>query len=175
MANVINSLKLGSGTYVFTTPYATCSTAASKQAKVATTTPGSNFSLETGARVIVKFTVTNAAGAPTLNVNSTGAKSIYYRGSAISASYLAANRTYEFVYNGTQWDLIGDIDTDTNTTTTTGTSSKTATKMYIIGATSQSTSATTYSNGNCYIGTDNCLYSGGKKVATTADLEWGTF
>lgn len=112
MANAISSLKFGSGTYVFTTPYATCSTAASKQAKVATTTPGSNFSLETGARVIVKFTVTNTASSPTLNVNSTGAKSIYYRGSVISASYLAANRTYEFVYNGTQWDFIGDINTD---------------------------------------------------------------
>jgi hypothetical protein len=26
---------------------------------------------------------------------------------------LAANRTYEFVYNGTQWELIGDLDTNT--------------------------------------------------------------
>ena len=97
MANVINSLKLGSGTYVFTTPYATCDTAAATAAKVAATTPGSNFSLETGARITVKFTVTNTAANPTLNVNSTGAKAIYYRGSAISAGYLAANRTYEFV------------------------------------------------------------------------------
>lgn len=117
MANVINSLKLGDGTYVFTTPYATCDTVAAEAAKVATTTPGSNFSLETGARITVKFTVTNTAANPTLNVNSTGAKAIYYRGSAISAGYLAANRTYEFVYNGTQYDFIGDIDTDTNTNT----------------------------------------------------------
>ena len=113
MANVINSLKLGSGTYVFTTPYATCGTAAAEAAKVAATTPGSNFSLETGARITVKFTVTNTASSPTLNVNSTGAKPIYYRGQPISASYLMANRTYEFIYNGTQYELVGDLDSNT--------------------------------------------------------------
>ena len=113
MANVINSLKLGSGTYVFTTPYATCGTAAATAAKVAATTPGSNFSLETGARITVKFTVTNTAANPTLNVNSTGAKAIYYRGQPISASYLMANRTYEFIYNGTQYELVGDLDSNT--------------------------------------------------------------
>lgn len=46
-------------------------------------------------------------------------------------------------------------------------SNKTGTKMFIIGVASQSTSGeTTYSNSNCYIGTDNCLYSGGEKVST---------
>lgn len=72
----------------------------------------------TGAWVAVKFTVTNTASSPTLNVNSTGAKSIMYRGSAISAGYLAANRVYLFVYDGTDWELVGDINTDTNTTYT---------------------------------------------------------
>ena len=81
MANVINSLKLGSGTYIFTTPYATCDTA-----KVATITPGSNFSLETGARITVKFTYPNTATDPTLNVNETGAKAIYFRGAAIATN-----------------------------------------------------------------------------------------
>ena len=170
MANAINSLKLGSGTYVFTTPYATCGTAAAEAAKVAATTPGSNFSLETGARVIVKFTVTNTAANPTLNVNSTGAKAIYYRGSAISAGYLAANRTYEFVYNGTQYDFIGDIDTDTDTDTTTTTgATDTSSKIFLIGATSQSIAPTTYSHDTAYVGTDGCLYSNSKKVATLGD------
>ena len=170
MANVINSLKLGSGTYVFTTPYATCGTAAAEAAKVAATTPGSNFSLETGARITVKFTVTNTAANPTLNVNSTGAKAIYYRGSAISAGYLAANRTYEFVYNGTQYEFIGDIDTNTNTDTTTTTgATDTSSKIFLIGATSQSTAPTTYSHDTAYVGTDGCLYSNSKKVATVGD------
>lgn len=92
------------------THYGTCSTAA---ATVAKTVSLNNFTLVKGARVAVKFTVTNTASSPTLNVNSTGAKPIYYRGSAISAGYLAANRTYEFVYDGTQYDLIGDLDTNT--------------------------------------------------------------
>ena len=244
MANVINSLKLGDGTYVFTTPYATCDTAAATVAKVATTNPGSNFSLETGARITVKFTVTNTAANPTLNVNSTGAKAIYYRGSAISAGYLAKDRTYEFVYNGTQYEFIGDIDTDTNTntshshnagvglvgsgsastsggtytykaklkdetknandslarpsananrlypvevdksgylavtvpwsdtntdTTTTTGATDTSSKIFLVGATSQSSAPTTYSHDTAYVGTDGCLYSNSKKVATLGD------
>ena len=92
------------------THYGTCSTAAGTAAKTVSLT---GFTLATGARVCVKFTVTNTASSPTLNVNSTGAKSIMYRGSAISAGYLAANRVYEFVYDGTDWELIGDIDTNT--------------------------------------------------------------
>lgn len=95
--------------------YGTCSTAAATVAKVVAAT---DFVLETGAKVIVKFTVTNTAASPTLNVNSTGAKPIYYRGSAISASYLAANRTYTFVYNGTQYELVGDINTNSSVTAT---------------------------------------------------------
>ncbi len=90
--------------------YGTCSTAAGTRAKTVAC-PG--FSLESGAAIIVKFTYTNTAANPTLNVNGTGAKSIYYRGAAISAGYLAANRTYQFVYNGTQYELVGDIDTNT--------------------------------------------------------------
>ena len=67
----------------------------------------------TGARIIVKFTVTNTAANPTLNVNSSGAKAIQYRGAAISAGQLAANRVREFVYDGTAYQLIGDLDTNT--------------------------------------------------------------
>lgn len=100
--------------------YGTCSTAAATAAKTVACT---GFALVTGAEIVVKFTVTNTAANPTLNVNSTGAKAIYYRGSAISAGYLAANRTYSFRYNGTQWELVGDINTDSNTTYSQATSS----------------------------------------------------
>lgn len=99
--------------------YGTCSTAAATAAKTVALT---GFKLVTGARITVKFTVTNTAANPTLNVNSTGAKAIQYRGTAITASYLAANRTYEFVYNGTAYELVGDVDT--NTTYTNATTSK---------------------------------------------------
>ena len=100
------------------THYADCSTAAGTAAK---TVSLAGFSLAAGARITVKFTVTNTAASPTLNVSSTGAKPIVYRGSAIPTGYLAANRVYEFVYDGTNWNLIGDINTDTNTTYVAGT------------------------------------------------------
>lgn len=90
--------------------YATCSTAAATAAK---TVALAGFALATGARVLVKFTVTNNAANPTLDVNGTGAKPIQYRGAAIAAGTLAANRTYGFVYTGAQYELVGDVDTNT--------------------------------------------------------------
>ena len=90
--------------------YGACSTAAATAEKAVALT---GFVLATGAVIRVKFTVTNTAANPTLNVNATGAKPVYYRGAAITAGTLAANRTYEFVYNGTQYELVGDVDTNT--------------------------------------------------------------
>lgn len=95
------------------THYGTCSTTAATAAKTVTL---NGFNLATGAKVAVKFTVTNTAANPTLNVNGTGAKSIKYRGAAISTDALAANRIYEFIYDGTDYVFVGDINTDTNTT-----------------------------------------------------------
>ena len=154
-------------THVFTLPYGVCSTAAATAEKTVAVQDG-KFSLETGARVAIKFTVTNTATNPTLNVSGTGAKNIMYRGSAISAGYLAANRVYDFIYDGTDWELIGDINT--NTTNSTGTTNKTGTKLYLAGATTQASSPTTYSNSGVYIGADNCLYSNGEKVATSTEI-----
>ena len=91
--------------------YGSCSTAAATVEKIVSLT---GFTLATGAEVTVRFTVTNTAASPTLNVNNTGAKPIVYRNAAISAGYLAANRIYKFVYDGSQYELIGDINTDTN-------------------------------------------------------------
>ena len=106
MANyATSSLKL-SDTYVNTLPYQLCETAAGTASKAVS---AGDFALETGAAVIVKFKNTNSAANPTLNVSNTGAKAIYYKGAAITANYLKANYTYTFVYNGAQWDLIGEI------------------------------------------------------------------
>lgn len=99
------------------THFATCATAAATQAKTVSVT---GFNLVTGARVTIKFTVTNTAANPTLNVNGTGAKAIKYRGAAINTGYLAANRVYEFVYDGTDYLFMGDINTDSNTTYSAG-------------------------------------------------------
>ena len=91
------------------THYGTCSTAAATAAKVVTK---SGFSLETGARIAVKFTYTNTASSPTLNVNSTGAKAIVYRGTSAvsdSSSYYRwqAGDIVEFIYDGTNWVIVG--------------------------------------------------------------------
>lgn len=93
--------------------YATCSTAAGTAAKVVSL---AGFTLVTGAKVTVRFTVTNTAANPTLNVGGTGAKAIQYRNAAITAGALAANRTYEFVYDGSSWELVGDLDSNTTYT-----------------------------------------------------------
>lgn len=90
--------------------YGTCSTEAATAAKIVACT---GFALATGSRITVRFTVTNTAANPTLNVNGTGEKAIRYRNAAVSASYLAANRTYDFVYDGTYYQLVGDVDTNT--------------------------------------------------------------
>ena len=120
------------------THFGTCSTAAGTAAKVVSCT---GFTLATGAVITVKFSATNTAANPTLNVNSTGAKYIRYRGSAISAGYLAANRVYTFVYDGTDYELVGDINTDTNTTYNTGTATTAGlTRLYT--STGQNTNGT---------------------------------
>lgn len=68
-------------------------------------------------------------------------------------------------------------DTDAKTT-----SGNTSSKIYLVGATSQSTSAvTTYSHDTAYVGTDGCLYSNSAKVLTAHQtvtngaptLSWG--
>lgn len=98
--------------------YGTCSTAAGTAAKVATIknvdgTGLEDFTLQLGTRVFVKFTYANSAASSTLNVNETGAKGIYYNGAAIAASVTDAGGVYEFVYNGSVWELVGDLDTNT--------------------------------------------------------------
>ena len=137
------------------THYGTCATAAATATKAVSIT---NFTLVTGARVIVKFTVTNTAASPTLNVNNTGAKAIQYRGAAITAGYIAANRTYEFVYDGTNYQLVGDINTDTNTdtkVTQTNDTSTNASLPVLVSATADSTTERTgtvkYVNGKVYV------------------------
>ena len=96
--------------------YGSCSTAAATVAKVVSCT---GFTLATGAWIAVKFTVTNTGAVAnlTLNVNNTGAKAIKYRGGNLpSASTLTANRTYLFVYDGTNYELVGDLDTNSTYT-----------------------------------------------------------
>ena len=126
---------------------ATCSTAAATAAKEVTI---GNFTLYTGAWVVVKFTNTNSAAVAslTLNVDRTGAKPIKYRNANLgSAGLLIANRYTLFMYDGTNYQIVCDFDTDTkNTAGSTDTSSK----IYLIGATSQAANPQTYSDNEVY-------------------------
>lgn len=90
--------------------FATCGTAAGTTAKVATISPavGNAPSLVVGFRVMVKFTYANTVNSPTLNVNSTGAKTIYRRGKPLSANVIQAGDVCEFVYDGTYWQMVCD-------------------------------------------------------------------
>ena len=98
--------------------FGTCSTASETAAKTVSIKDGT-FSLEAGARVIVKFNnIANTADNPTLNVANTGAKNIFHKNVKIttdkSKTLLAG--ICDFVYDGFNWNLIGGNYIDTNTT-----------------------------------------------------------
>lgn len=99
--------------------YGTCSTAAGTAAKVITISGNTSWKLTAGAIITVKFSATNIAQNPTFNVNSTGAKSVWYNTALITTSSLGyagtANRPMQFVYDGTQYVFMGWA-LDNNTT-----------------------------------------------------------
>ena len=71
----------------------------------------SNFELVAGTNVNIKVGTVDADA--TLNVNDIGAKEIRYNNENIKVNQLKANHIYTFVYDGTYWQVVGDIDTDT--------------------------------------------------------------
>ena len=86
--------------------YGTCATAEATAAKVVTL---SGYSLTTGGIVAVKFTYGLCESA-TMNINSRGAKKIFIDGAAVTATtakrVLAGEIAY-FIYDGTQYHLLG--------------------------------------------------------------------
>lgn len=116
----------------------TCSTAAATAKKAITVSSDQNFSLRVGTVIGVKFTVSNTAENVTLNVNSTGAKSIWYNTAVYTGKSTDvcgyANRVYYYLYDGTYWCWLGfGIQPNSNTvptaycTTAAGTAAKAAT------------------------------------------------
>ena len=80
-----------------------CSTSANTAAK--TVSVDGNFTLTAGVFVAIRFEQMNAASNPTLDVNNTGAKAIFYRGAAWKTSQDPARQydTILMTYDGTQW------------------------------------------------------------------------
>ena len=110
--------------------YGTCTTAAATKDKAVTVASDQNFSLRVGAIVGVKFSNTNTYSSTTtspitLNVNSTGAKNIWYNNTHSGAgntgtstnAYGYANRIIYYMYDGTYWVWISH-SVDNNSTYT---------------------------------------------------------
>lgn len=68
----------------------------------------SNYTLDggNGGVIAIKFSNDVPASA-TLNINSKGAKAIYYKGAAITAGVIQSGDTATLMYNGTQYVLLG--------------------------------------------------------------------
>jgi hypothetical protein len=85
--------------------YGTCTTAAATAAKAVTI---ENYTLVVGGIVSVHFTNAVPANA-TLNIRTRGAKPIFHHNAAITAGVIGAGQTATFMYDGTNYNLIGLI------------------------------------------------------------------
>lgn len=118
MASYVGKVTVDGTSYpVGSTLYGTCATAAGTVAKVVTC---ANFdTLQTGVTIHVKFTYSNTVANPTLNVNSTGAKSIKRYGttapSTSAASSWNAGAVVSFTYDGDYWQMNDWINNNDNT------------------------------------------------------------
>lgn len=147
--------------------FAVCSTAAATAAKTATI---SGFKLFTGAVAYIKFSVKNTAANPTLNISGTGAKAIQYQGAAISSSYLNANRTYAFVYDGSVYQLIGDINTDTKYSVFTGATTSAAGKTGLVPAPAAGYSRRFLRGDGTWVSETSLCYHGQLSIPSNANL-----
>lgn len=102
---------IDAGAQVNVYPYGECSSSATTSAKAVTV--DSNFTLVAGAVVYVRFTVSNSASVTSLslNVNGTGAKPMHWYGGQLpNKDVIWQNKLYCFVYDGENWNIVGDID-----------------------------------------------------------------
>lgn len=111
ITNSLNTKAVGNGR-IF---YGTCSTAASTAAKVVTCSDYDQIGA--GDIILVSFTYPNTASNPTLNVNSTGAKSLVqmYRGDYSTSQTGLKNPSSVrglsmFVFSANKWVLVGAND-----------------------------------------------------------------
>lgn len=147
--------------------YGVCSTAAGTAAKTVNITSGTFPTLDasaTGTRITIKFTNANTASTPTLNVNSKGAKGIYYKGTQITTDSSVLQGICDFIYdNANGWNLLENLDNTTGATND-------ASKLFIIGAKTQTTAPVTYSQEKAYI-QDGKVYSNKKEVVNLSDTQ----
>lgn len=110
----------------------------------------------------------------TLDINGLGAIRIS-KGNKPASFFPATNTVLLLTYctfgTSSYWCLVDFEDPDADSKNTTGSANRPNAKQFLIGAITQSSTGTvTTSNVNCFIGTDNCLYSGGVKVMVEEDV-----
>lgn len=90
--------------------YGTCDTAATTAAKVVTCADVDV--LTSGMTIRVKFTNANTAASPTINVNSTGAKTVYRFGTTapVDGDSWKAGEVVELLYDGTYFYMVSADD-----------------------------------------------------------------
>jgi hypothetical protein len=90
-------------------------TSAVSAGSVIKTTTCANYTLTPGERIAVKFTYANTATNPLLNVNSQGAKPIYWNGANLpSTQYWSAGAVIEFLYDGSYYHMLGAVKDNTD-------------------------------------------------------------
>ena len=121
--NVISALGYtpeegGSGTET-NVEYGTCDTASATAEKIVSIPTDSTWILKKNAIIFVRFSNSNSATSCTLNVNGTGAKSIWYNNAVYTGNSIMvcgyANRTHMYIYDGTYWVWVSS-GSDSNTT-----------------------------------------------------------
>jgi hypothetical protein len=74
-----------------------------------------NFAFDTGVAIYAKFLNTNPANVQLqINNNNNNIKDIYYSGNPLDMGQIKENHIYTLIYDGTRWQIVGDIDEDTD-------------------------------------------------------------
>lgn len=138
--------------------YGTCATAAATAAKTATLDNADGFSLTKGVTVVIKFTYANGVANPTLNVDSSGAKSIKRYGttapSTAATSSWNANSVVALVYDGTYWQMVGWLNTTYSSMTAAEITAGTGTTARIITPANLKTAIQTWETGEANVQSD---------------------
>ena len=125
--------------------YGVCSDNAETSTK-SVTLNNTSFVLTTGAKVVVKFSNTNTANMPKLNVNNTGAKYIkMYNGASPGntafESWIAGS-VFELIYDGSYWHILGSqyYVPSASKVQISGTNSSSSCPLVFVGSVNTSTS-----------------------------------
>lgn len=104
-----NNIKLIGESYFF----GTCNTSSTTPTKIVNIV-NSDFNLKDGVKIVVYFGYHNAVLSPSLNVNNTGSKMIYWGGSVLNKTENAwkSNSCVEFIYYNNYWHIINPIASD---------------------------------------------------------------